>query len=167
MIINILPPESFRPDQSTRRAGWKIKLAVLFNVLFLAALCGHTSDALAQTRRMEDSVILQQGKQLFQNHCAECHGQNAQGLAEDWRVRDENGRYPPPPLNGSAHTWHHPLPVLVDMIENGTLQRGGSMPPWKDTLSRNQVLTIIVWLSSLWPDEIYQIWYEKSFANPS
>ncbi len=167
MITNTLPPEPSRPCQSTRRAGWTIGLTVLFNVLFLAALCGYASESLAQTRRMEDPAILQQGKQLFQTHCAVCHGQNAQGITEDWRVRDENGKYPPPPLNGTAHTWHHPLPVLVHMIENGTLRMGGSMPPWKDTLSRNQILTIIVWLNSLWPDELYQIWYERSLANPS
>ena len=161
MIIDTILPEHFWQCKSTWRSGWTIKLAVLF----LVALPGHASET-AQTRRIEDPVILQQGKQLFQTHCAVCHGQNAQGLTEDWRVRDENGKYPPPPLNGTAHTWHHPLPVLVNTIENGTLEMGGSMPRWKDKLSRDQILTIVVWFSSLWPDEIYPTWHERSFSTP-
>ena len=160
MIADTLLPKPFRTCKSTRRAEWTI----ILTVLFLVVSSGHASET-AQTRRMEYPVILQQGKQLFQTHCAVCHGQNAQGITEDWKVRDENGKYPPPPLNGTAHTWHHPLPVLVNMIENGTLEMGGAMPPWKDRLSRNQILTIIVWLSSLWPDEIYQVWYERSFPS--
>lgn len=168
MITDTILPEHFRQCKSIWRAGWAVKLAVLFPVvLFLVVLFGHASETFAQTRRIEDPMILQQGKQLFQTHCTQCHGQNAQGITEDWRVRDENGKYPPPPLNGTAHTWHHPLPVLVSMIENGTLEMGGAMPPWKDKLSRDQILTIIIWLSSLWPDEIYQIWYERSFAESS
>ncbi|MFB3103971.1 MAG: c-type cytochrome, partial [Pseudomonadales bacterium] len=47
------------------------------------------------------------GKVLFLSHCASCHGQAAEGTL-DWRRTDANGNYPPPPLNGSAHGWHHP-----------------------------------------------------------
>ncbi len=163
MITDTILPEHFWQCKSIRRTGWTVILAVLF----LVGLFGHASETLAQTRRIEDPMILQQGKQLFQTHCAECHGQNAQGITEDWNVRDENGKYPPPPLNGAAHTWHHPLPVLVNVIENGTLEMGGAMPPWKDELSRDQILAIIIWLSSLWPDEIYQVWHERSFSESS
>lgn len=130
--------------------------------LLLVGLFGHASVVSAQTQRIEDPAILAQGQQLFQANCAVCHGQNAQGITEDWRVRDENGKYPPPPLNGTAHTWHHSLPLLIEIIENGSMDRGGSMPPLKDKLSRDQVLMTIIWISSLWPDEIYAAWAERN-----
>ena len=56
------------------------------------------------------------GKPLFAQHCAVCHGEWGQGLAEDWRKTDASGHYPPPPLNGTAHTWHHPTEVLLRTI---------------------------------------------------
>ena len=47
------------------------------------------------------------GGKIFNNNCAVCHGQNASGPKGDWREKLADGSYPPPPLNGTAHTWHH------------------------------------------------------------
>ena len=47
------------------------------------------------------------GAKIFNNNCLACHGQNASGPKGDWREKLADGSYPPPPLNGSAHTWHH------------------------------------------------------------
>lgn len=35
------------------------------------------------------------------------------------------------------------------------------MPAWKEKLSSDEILLIINWITSLWPDEIYQIWREQ------
>ena len=51
--------------------------------------------------------VVQSGEAIYNKNCASCHGPNGQGLAEDWRIKDANGNYPAPPLNGTAHTWHH------------------------------------------------------------
>lgn len=116
----------------------------------------------AQAARITDPVILKKGQQLFVQNCAACHGQNAQSLAENWRKRGANGQYPPPPLNGSAHAWHHSVKSLVNTIQNGTLNIGGSMPPWKGKLSKKDSLYIVIWLTSLWPDEMYQSWWKRN-----
>ena len=101
---------------------------------------------------------LQHGRELFLSHCAQCHGQQAQG-AVNWQQPDASGAYPAPPLNGTGHAWHHPQAALVDVIANGTVRLGGKMPAWKDKLSSQEIRTILLWLQSQWPDEIYAAWY--------
>lgn len=114
--------------------------------------------------RNYDPQELQQGRQLYLEHCAVCHGANGEGTA-NWQQRDESGKLLPPPLNGTAHTWHHSVPILFRTINEGTGQLGGSMPAWKEKLSEGQILLIINWITSLWPDEIYQVWRERTASQ--
>ncbi len=107
--------------------------------------------------REYDAEVLKTGKTLFRVNCAVCHGTSAGG-AGNWQQRGEDGKFPPPPLNGTAHTWHHPRAALMQTIQQGTIQLGGSMPAWQDTLDDEQIDAIITWLTSLWPDEPYEIW---------
>ena len=95
----------------------------------------------------------QAGLALFAQHCAACHGAQAQG-APNWHQRKPDGRFPPPPLNGSAHMWHHPLGELYTTVMHGQ----GNMPGFSGRLNKGEVLAIIAWLQSLWPDEIYRAW---------
>ena len=111
-------------------------------------------------RNMDFSQISRGGK-LFQQNCAVCHGKQAEGAA-NWQQMDDNGKFPPPPLNGTAHAWHHPHTVLVNTIKNGTAKLGGNMPAWKDKLSDEEINAIIVWFQSKWSDEIYSAWYERN-----
>jgi mono/diheme cytochrome c family protein len=104
---------------------------------------------------------LQHGHDLFLTHCASCHGQRAEGAA-NWQQRDASGAFPPPPLNGTGHAWHHPQRVLEDTIKNGTVRLGGKMPAWKEKLSDQQIRTILLWLQSQWPDELYAAWYRMN-----
>ena len=103
---------------------------------------------------------IEQGQSLYAKNCAACHGSDAQA-SSDWRKRDTNGNYPPPPLDGTAHTWHHPKTALIYTIKNGTKAIGGSMPAWKDTLSDEEIESIILWLQSKWPEQIYQAWVKR------
>ncbi len=103
---------------------------------------------------------LEQGKALFQKNCAACHGSDAQG-AGDWRQRDKDGKYPPPPLDGTAHTWHHPKKALMYTIKNGTAAIGGTMPAWKEKLSDDEIESIILWFQAKWPDKLFQAWVKR------
>lgn len=104
---------------------------------------------------------LQHGQELFLSHCASCHGQQAQGAA-NWQQRDSSGTFPAPPLNGTGHAWHHPQAALEDVIRNGTARLGGKMPAWKEKLSDQEIRTILLWLQSQWPDELYAAWYRMN-----
>jgi mono/diheme cytochrome c family protein len=100
-----------------------------------------------------------EGGGLYQTHCAVCHGASA-AATEDWRTTDENGVYPPPPLNGTAHAWHHPMPILEQTIANGGVALGGAMPGFRDTLDSSEARATIAFFQSFWSDDIYASWNE-------
>ncbi len=103
------------------------------------------------------------GRGLFDSHCASCHGVGAVG-APNWRQPDVTGLYRPPPLNGTAHAWHHPLTVLYEQVMRGSAPGVGNMPAFRGTLARGEVLAIIAYFQSLWPDEIYHAWQRMDEA---
>jgi len=100
------------------------------------------------------------GKQLYADNCATCHGADAASTTE-WRKRDKDGNYPPPPLNGTAHTWHHSKKLLEKTIREGGIRIGGKMPPFVDKLKPDEIEAVIAWVQSLWPDEIYAAWLDR------
>lgn len=105
-----------------------------------------------------DPERLARGQQLYQQNCAVCHQSQAAGDPQ-WRKQDSSGRFPPPPLNGTAHTWHHPWAQLHHTIKNGGPAGRSNMPAWKDQLTDQQIEDIMLWFQSLWPDEVYAAWY--------
>jgi mono/diheme cytochrome c family protein len=107
------------------------------------------------SRPAVSSHVLALGEKVYQLHCATCHGQQAEG-DPNWRQMGEDGRFPPPPLNGSGHAWHHPTPVLVNVIKSGSPDGQGNMPAWGDTLSDDEILAVIDWFKSLWPQPAYE-----------
>lgn len=109
------------------------------------------------TQRWYTTAQVEQGEELFIDNCASCHGRKAQAT-KSWRVADKNGSYPAPPLNGTAHAWHHPLNMLKNTIENGT---NGGMPAWKGKLNKVQIEATIAWMESHWPDPIYEAWRKR------
>lgn len=122
----------------------------------------QTGMAFAQVDRFNEIEVIEQGGVLFKQHCASCHGGNAEGTVTNWQEPDDDGNFPPPPLNGTAHTWHHPIHALGRVIREGTTGIGGSMPAWKEVLSEDDIFAIIMYISSLWPDEIYQAWMQRN-----
>ena len=100
------------------------------------------------------------GAQVVAEHCAVCHGDNAEGRVSDWRQRLDDGSLPPPPLNGSAHAWHHPNSVLLQVINNGGTPLGGTMPAFVDVLGRPDKLAAIAYFQNFWSDEIYAQWIQ-------
>lgn len=146
-----------------------MKLPTLIMLLLLPAL--HLDIALAESRqspapndadkRGVSFAQFARGGKLYQENCATCHGNRAQGMP-NWTKRGPDGKYPAPPLNGTGHAWHHAKPALARTIRQGTLKIGGSMPPWGDKLSGNDIDDIIAWIILQWPDEIYDVWSKQS-----
>lgn len=104
------------------------------------------------------------GKSVFQSHCATCHGPNAEGTA-DWTTRDANGNFPPPPLDGTAHAWHHPLEDLRKVIAQGGNAFGGVMPAFSETLDDTEISAAIAYFQQQWDDEIYERWLKIDEAR--
>lgn len=133
-----------------------IKFGVAVMLLFVLAGCERGP---ATAGRVTDPQVLAQGERIFQANCASCHGTQAQG-APNWEQPGADGKYPPPPLDGSAHAWHHPRNALRQVIKHGTVRIGGNMPAWGEKLSEAEIDAVIAWLQSRWPDEIYAAWAE-------
>ena len=131
--------------------------SALTAMLLLAWLPGLPANA---ADRWFDDKLVSTGAGLFQQHCAVCHGANAEGTRE-WKKTDANGNYPPPPLDGSAHAWHHSIAQLARSIKQGGQQLGGVMPGFGDRLDDQQVLALIAYFQSKWPDRIYRIWQDQ------
>ena len=107
--------------------------------------------------RWYDREHVARGAVVYADNCAVCHGQNGEGT-QNWRERTADGKFPPPPLDGTAHTWHHPIAILGRQIKFGAPGGMGSMPGFADKLSDEQIVDVIAWFQDRWPDEIYANW---------
>ncbi len=123
-----------------------------------------TTDAVDTSRvdgRWYTRSQVDRGREIYRENCASCHGAMAQG-APNWREPDADGYYPAPPLNGRGHTWHHPFPMLRDIVTNGGKQR---MPAWGGHLSTAEIEAVLAYVTSLWPEETYVTWRDRVNAR--
>ena len=133
----------------------------LISVCLLSLLaCGQENSEPRVAGRWYTQSQVDLGKTVYTAHCLVCHGTNAKSTP-DWRIKLSNGTYPPPPLNGTAHTWHHSLSALMRTIENGGVEFGGVMPGFKDDLSGKEILAVIAYVQQFWPEEIYEAWRQR------
>ena len=123
------------------------KILLLSGALLLSS-CFDGGDAQAQ------DVAL--GKSVFEKNCVTCHGKEAAGTVKNWKKTLPNGKYPAPPLNGSAHAWHHSPKLLLSTLNEGGAKFGGWMPPFKNQLSAKEKQAVLDYLHSLWPADIQQ-----------
>jgi len=114
--------------------------------------------------RWYDQADIDKGATLYKQNCAACHGPNGEGTA-DWKKTDANGNYPPPPLNGTAHTWHHSKKLLRSTISEGGARLGGLMPGFKGKLTDEEIDAVIAFFQSKWPDEVYANWAGRNTGN--
>ncbi len=139
-------------------------ISVLLLALILTGCQGEEGGAgglplSGSMKRNADPALLAQGERIYRQHCAGCHAADASG-APDWRKRDAEGFFPPPPLNGSGHAWHHSTAVLTDLIRHGSPDGKGRMPAWAGKLSAQEIAAVIVWFQSLWSQQVYDAWLE-------
>ncbi len=105
--------------------------------------------------RLPPMATLSRGERLFQEHCAQCHGPEAQGHP-DWQTP---GLAVAPPLNGTGNDWKRKKSDLIAVIKNGVKRKNAQvMPPWRDRLADDEIEDIIVWFQTRWPAEVYERW---------
>jgi len=107
----------------------------------LLAACGAALVTPAPTAT-PDPVA--QGREVFLRDCAECHGQNGEGYANELSA---------PALDASEHAWHHPDQQIRDWIANGKLGLGREMPALGDQLAEAEIEAVIAYLHTLWTAE--------------
>ncbi|HIF89575.1 MAG TPA: cytochrome c [Candidatus Thioglobus sp.] len=102
------------------------------------------------------------GKVVFEANCVVCHGKEARGLVSNWKEKGADGKYPAPPLDGTAHAWHHSPLQLLNTINEGGIKMGGQMPAFENTLSDDEKQAALDYIMSLWPSEL-KTKYEERF----
>ena len=153
-----------------------IKLSLMF-VLFVALMiAGCTSQPPTSFANPQgtsyppiptnDSAQVQLGQQVYQAHCAICHGTTAEG-GPHWMTPDAQGNFPAPPHDDSGHTWHHSNRVLYEMIRDGMRDplRPNSplrMPAFGDQLSDAEIRAVITYFKSLWSSDHREYQWEQT-----
>lgn len=103
------------------------------------------------------------GRALYLDNCASCHGAALEGQP-DWRRPGSSGRLPAPPHDASGHTWHHPDRVLREIVRRGSAAVVGQgyesdMPGFEGILTDAEIDAILDYIKSTWPDR------ERSFQS--
>ena len=99
-----------------------------------------------------DPVQLAEGKALYEQHCASCHGVNGEGQP-NWKLPDADGIYPAPPHNNEGHTWHHPDHQLLAIIAEGGTMPNTQMPSFADTMTPEQMEATLAYIKTFWGEE--------------
>ena len=108
-----------------------------------------------------DNSIIENGKQIYAQNCASCHGVNLEGQ-KNWMSRLPDGLMPAPPHDQTGHTWHHPDRYLFMVTKYGIEEFIGekypnNMPAYKDILSDKEIIAVLSYIKSTWPTKIKEI----------
>ena len=108
------------------------------------------------------------GRQIYEQYCAACHGWQGEGAA-NWNKPDEKGEMPPPPHDETGHTWHHNDKLLFELTKFGPKVTAGEdykthMPAYEGVLSDNEIIAVLSYIKSTWPEEVIEI-YNKQINN--
>ena len=114
----------------------------------------------------DDPVAVAEGRAVYDGFCAACHGANLEGEA-DWRSPGPDGRAKAPPHDASGHTWHHPSAQLFAITKFGTAALVGNgyesnMIGFGDVLSDDEILAVLAYIKSTWPEEIRAVHSERN-----
>ena len=124
-------------------------------MLFVRAIRLETSSTAAIT----------QGRKLYSQHCASCHGANLNG-EPDWQTPKPTGRMPAPPHDASGHTWHHSERELHQITKLGMAavvpNYESDMPAFGGILPDEDITAILAYLKSTWTDEARHYHEEQS-----
>ena len=107
----------------------------------------------------DSTFMIARGKIVYESNCVSCHQVNLIG-AENWKGLDEDGHRKAPPLNGTGHTWHHDDATLHNIIKHGLAKLvknyEGKMPGFEDNLKDKDIDSVLSYMKSFWPDDVYQ-----------
>ena len=114
---------------------------------------------------------LRNGRVLYQEHCASCHGAELEGQP-NWRRIGKDGLLPAPPHDRTGHTWHHDNMLLFDytklggkalMEARGIAGFKSGMEGFGDVLTDDGIWDILAYIRSTWPERIRRI---QAARNP-
>ncbi|GAA4411919.1 c-type cytochrome [Quisquiliibacterium transsilvanicum] len=155
-----------------RRAAIVIGLLIAAVAAGVAWRAGTWSAAPAPLSAASAAQI-EQGRALYAQHCASCHGANLEGEPA-WRERKPSGRLPAPPHDDSGHTWHHPDEVLLAITRKGMrppiapVGYQSDMPGFEGVLDEAQIRAVLGFIASRWSEQsrAHQARIDRAHRDP-
>ena len=131
-------------------------LIILLSFIFISeASFSHSHFPITR----DSALMIARGKIVYESNCVSCHQVNLVG-AENWKGLDEDGHTKAPPLNGKGHTWHHDDATLHNIIKYGLVKLikdyKGKMLGFEDSLKDKDIDSVLSYMKSFWPDDVYQ-----------
>ena len=116
-----------------------------------------------------DASLVSLGQKKYLQNCASCHGVKLEGQ-KNWQTRDEEGYLLAPPHDETGHTWHHTDEYLFLMTKYGIEKLIGkkylnNMPAYEEILSDKEILAVLSFIKSTWPDRIKDIHNKINLNN--
>ena len=143
-------------------------LAGAFFAVFLLAGCSRFVNRTAVDPQLAQQIEL--GQQVYAANCAACHGPDGEG-EPDWKIPKADGTYPAPPHDVNGHTWHHGDGTLLQIIRGGDSldipNFKSGMPAFEETLSDEEIVAVLAYLKSRWPEEERQFQAEMTQKDPA
>ncbi len=143
-----------------KNGEWKGTIVLGVIVLIVGVALGYLlAQRGAFSKKKADSglspALVAKGETIYKKNCISCHGER--GIGEnpaDIYAIDEKENYIAPPLNESAHAWHHTDEQLMEMILEGS-SRNPRMIAWKkEGLSIDDARSLVEYIKSLWSERI-------------
>lgn len=104
-----------------------------------------------------DRRLVRRGRAVFAEHCSACHGANLEGELAAGGTPPE-GEPAAPPLNGTAHAWHHADGELFVMVKDGpgalVSDRPSRMPAFGAVLADAYIWAIVAYIKTVWPMDV-------------
>ena len=126
---------------------WGLLLAVTF--LLMEVGCSAPAEGGASPE------AIGQGKVIYSERCATCHGDAATGIGRADLAYPVHGP--------DGHTWHHADGQLADIILGRFTYPGRMMPSFADVVTEKQVDDVLAYLKQGWLPE--QVAFQKQVSE--
>jgi S-disulfanyl-L-cysteine oxidoreductase SoxD len=102
-----------------------------------------------------DHALVQRGKAVYREACANCHGRNLQGQPL-WQLLDQYAGRRAPAQDETGHTWQHSDEDIFQMIKDGRFpsappDQPSFMPGFAARLDDRDILAAMAFIKSRWP----------------
>lgn len=138
------PPKRPRGAATQRRPAGRIGLFAAIAVVLAVVLATMLAAVVVTVRTPGDRTtavepeLLRLGEARYDAACASCHGASGEGFAQPG--------VPAPPLDGSAHSWHHSDEQILAWLRDGSSLMPAVARDWTD----EEVEAVVAFVKSRW-----------------
>jgi S-disulfanyl-L-cysteine oxidoreductase SoxD len=115
----------------------------------------------------DNEKLVMQGKQVYRDNCASCHGRNLEGQFL-WQLQDQYAHRRAPAHDATGHTWMHSDEDLFAMTKYGRFpgvpkRIHSYMPAFEHRLGDGEIVAVVAYIKAHWPTGIR---VSQSMLNP-